>query len=306
MKKGIGFWFRRVSVLPMLGMLAACQEGILNPQGPIGEEEKTLLVICVAAMLLIVVPTIIFSVIFGLHYREKNVKAGKAKYDPKWAHSNIIEVGVWGIPIIMIVFLGVLTWKTTHSLDPYKPLSPTMAGDVKPLEVEVVAMDWKWLFIYPDQGIAVVNQLAIPVNTPINFRITSDSVMNSFFIPQLGSMVYAMAGMQTQLHLLARHEGDYLGESTNYSGRGFSDMNFRTLAMSNENFAQWVEKVKNSPDDLNEKNYKALVAPSEKNPVAYYAHVNAGMFDSIIAKYNNGQARDGKKIINVHSSMSDM
>ncbi len=160
-----------------------------------------------------------------------------------------------------------LTWKTTHELDPYKPIESA----VKPINVEVVALDWKWLFIYPDLGIASVNQLAFPVGTPVNFLITSDSVMNSFFIPQLGSQIYAMAGMQTQLHLVADEAGDYAGVSANFSGKGFSDMKFRALATNPEQFNAWVDKVKASSGRLDMNEYNAVAQPSEKEPVRYFS-----------------------------------
>lgn len=192
------------------------------------------------------------------------------------------------MPSIIILCLGILTWKTTHELDPYKPIESA----VKPINVEVVALDWKWLFIYPDLGIASVNQLAFPVGTPVNFMITSDSVMNSFFIPQLGSQIYAMAGMQTQLHLIADEAGDYAGVSANYSGRGFSDMKFRALAASPEQFNAWVEKVKASSDRLDMNEYSTVSQPSEKAPVRYFSSVDPKLFYNIIAKYNNGHVLD--------------
>ncbi len=220
-------------------------------------------------MLIVVIPVIVLTLVFAWRYRASNTKA---KYAPKWSHSTPIELVVWGIPTIIIVFLAVLTWRTTHELDPYKPL----VSDAKPMDVDVVSLDWKWLFIYPDLGIATVNQLAMPVGTPVNFHITSDAVMNSFFIPQLGSQVYSMAGMVTQLHLVADHPGNFLGESANYSGAGFSDMQFRTLAMSPAKFKQWVQKVRASQGDLNQAEYKHLVKQSIKNPVQYLRPCRSG------------------------------
>ncbi|QNT78539.1 ubiquinol oxidase subunit II [Entomobacter blattae] len=300
-----GFWFRRIGLIPVLVLLSACDEGILVPKGPVGEEEKYLLLLCTAAMLLIVVPVIILSIIFAIKYRQKNVDAGKAEYLPHWAHSNKVEVVIWGIPVLMIAFLATLTWESTHSLDPYKVI-PASDPNVKPLEIQVVAMDWKWLFIYPDEGLAVVNQVAIPVNRPVRFTITSDSVMNSFFIPQLGSMIYAMAGMQTQLNLMATSEGNYAGLSTNYSGRGFSDMKFRTLALPQEGYEQWIQKVKTTGEKLDERSLAELEAPSVNNPVVYYSYIKPGTFDSIVGRYNNGMVKDKEtgKMIHVHAGMS--
>ncbi|MBB2978445.1 cytochrome o ubiquinol oxidase subunit 2 [Paraburkholderia tropica] len=254
---------------------------LLDPKGSVGVAEKELIATATWAMLLVVVPVILLTLYFAWRYRASN---RDATYAPKWAHSTAIEVVVWTIPAIIILFLAILTWKTTHELDPYKPLE----SNTKPINVEVVALDWKWLFIYPDLGIASVNQLAVPVGTPVNFRITSDSVMNSFFIPQLGTQVYAMAGMQTRLHLIADHAGDYAGISSNYSGRGFSDMKFRTIATSQQDFDAWVQKVKASRADLTMDQYASVAQPQEKAPVAYFSTVDPKLFNNIIAKYNNG------------------
>ncbi|MBS0960168.1 MULTISPECIES: ubiquinol oxidase subunit II [Acetobacter] len=284
-------------------LLAGCDAGVFDPKGPVGEEIKSLIVTSSIAMLIVVVPTILLSVLFAWHYRQSNTSA---EYLPKWCHSNKIEVVIWGIPVLIIIFLATITYKTCHSLDPYRPLEAQ--ATTKPVEVEVVALDWKWLFIYPEEGIATVNQLAMPVNTPVHFVITSDSVMNSFFIPRLGSMIYAMAGMQTQLHLMASEPGQYQGLSANFSGEGFSDMKFVALAMNAEEYRDWVEKVKASSDQLNKETYEQLLKPSVKNPYAFYAHVEPDMFDSIVGKYNNGMvmhkkvAPDGR----MESAMSGM
>ncbi|ACI50056.1 ubiquinol oxidase, subunit II [Gluconacetobacter diazotrophicus PA1 5] len=284
-------------------LLAGCDWVTLNPKGVIGVQEKSLILSATYAMLLVVVPVIVLTLLFAWQYRQSNTSA---EYLPKWAHSNKIEVVIWLVPSLIILFLAVLTYQTCHSLDPYRPIDDET--NVKPIHVDVVALDWKWLFIYPDEGIATVNQMAFPVNTPVDFRITSDSVMNSFFIPQLGSQVYAMAGMRTQLHLIANEAGNYLGESANFSGRGFSDMQFRALAMSNDDYNAWVQKVKASSEQLDGSNYPKLAAPSEKNPVEYFSHVSSSFFDGIVAKYNNGMIMDEGtgKLKPVQSAMSDM
>ena len=268
----------RLSVPALALLLSGCKIGVLAPQGSVGEHEKTLILTATVAMLIVVVPVIIMTLVFAWRYRASNTKA---KYSPKWSHSTPIELVVWGIPTIIIVFLAVLTWRTTHELDPYKPL----ASNVTPINVDVVSLDWKWLFIYPDQGIATVNQLAMPVGTPVNFHVTSDAVMNSFFIPRLGSQIYSMAGMVTQLHLIADHPGNFLGESANFSGAGFSDMQFRTLAMPPAKFRQWVEAVRASKDVLGKAEYQHLVVKSIKNPVQYFSHVDPTLFRSIVMKY---------------------
>ncbi|WP_184046759.1 ubiquinol oxidase subunit II [Paraburkholderia sp. MM5384-R2] len=273
-------------------LLSGCSNlDILNPKGSVGLAERDLIATSVWAMLIVVVPVILMTLFFAWRYRASN---SNAEYRPGWTHSTAIEVAVWTIPALIVLFLAVLTWKSTHELDPYRPLE----SQVKPINVEVVALDWKWLFIYPDLGIASVNQLAIPVGTPVNFRITSDTVMNSFFIPQLGGQIYAMAGMQTRLHLIADHAGDYAGTSANFSGKGFSDMKFRTLATSPEDFNAWVAKVRASSNRLDMDRYHAVSEPSEKDPVRYFSTVDPKLFNNIIARYNNGNVIDNMKDAN--------
>ncbi len=273
-------------------LLSGCSNlDILNPKGSVGLAERDLIATSTWAMLIVVVPVIALTLLFAWRYRASNKNA---EYRPGWVHSTGIEIAIWTIPTLIILFLAVLTWKTTHELDPYKPLE----SQVKPINVEVVALDWKWLFIYPDLGIASVNQLAIPVGTPVNFTITSDSVMNSFFIPQLGGQIYAMAGMQTRLHLIADEAGDYAGTSANFSGKGFSDMKFRTLAKSPEEFNAWVAQVRASSDNLSMDRYHNVAEPSEKDPVRYFSAVDPKLFHNIIARYNNGNVMDNMKDAN--------
>jgi cytochrome o ubiquinol oxidase subunit 2 len=220
------------------------------------------------------------AVFFAWKYRATNTNA---TYSPNWSHSNKVEAVVWTIPILIIIFLGVLTWKSTHALEPSKPL----VSDVKPVEIDVVALDWKWLFIYPEQGIATVNQIAFPANTPVNFKITSNSVMNSFFIPTLGSQIYAMAGMQTKLHLIANEPGTFDGISANFSGRGFSGMKFKAIATKDDaEFQQWVAKVKAAPNALNTMDdFEKLATPSENHPVEYFSTTNPELFKQVIDKF---------------------
>jgi cytochrome o ubiquinol oxidase subunit 2 len=265
--------------------LSGCTHGVLDPKGSVGVAEKALIWTSTWVMLLVVVPVIVLTLWFAWRYRASNQSA---TYAPKWSHSTAIEIVVWTIPTLIILYLGILTWDSTHKLDPDRPLE----SQVKPINVEVVALDWKWLFIYPDLGIATVNQLAIPVGTPVNFRLTSDSVMNSFFIPQLGTQVYAMAGMQTRLHLIADEPGNFEGLSANFSGKGFSDMKFRTLATSPDDFNAWVAKVRASSDRLDMNTYGTVAEPSEKDPVRYFSTVDPRLFRNIVAKYNNGNVMD--------------
>ncbi|WP_404601031.1 ubiquinol oxidase subunit II [Dyella lipolytica] len=251
---------------------------VLSPKGDVGMQEKSLILIALGLMLLVVIPVIAMTLIFAWRYRASNTKA---TYAPKWSHSTAIEAVVWTIPCIIIAILATITWRTSHTLDPYKPLD----SKVKPITIQVVSLDWKWLFIYPDYGVASVNEIAFPTDVPVHFEITSDSVMNAFFIPQLGSQIYAMAGMETQVNLIANEPGNYAGLSTNYSGEGFSDMHFAAIATSQQGFKDWVNKAKASSTQLNVQAYHALAQPSEKQGVSYYAAVTPGLFNNVIQQY---------------------
>jgi len=266
--------------LPLFGtlLLGGCNWTLLDPVGQVGIEERNLIITATLLMLLVVVPVILMTLIFAWKYRASNKNA---TYAPKWSHSTKIEVVIWTVPILIIIALGVITYKSTHALDPYRPLE----SDVKPVTIEVVALDWKWVFIYPEQGIATVNKIVFPANTPVNFRITSDSVMNSFFIPGLGGQIYAMAGMTTKLHLIANKNAEMDGISANYSGAGFTGMKFKAIATSEEDFNAWVAEVKASPKQLDNAEYAALEKPSENNPVELYSTVTPNLFQLIIDKY---------------------
>jgi len=272
--------------LPSLGLLllAGCNMTLLDPKGQVGVDIKGIILIATWLMLLVVVPVIVLTLVFAWKYRATNTAA---RYEPDWSHSTKIEVVVWLIPCIIIAVLGSITWKSSHDLDPYKPLE----SNVKPITVEAVALNWKWLFIYPELKIATVNQLALPVGTPVNFKITSDSIMNSFFIPQLGSQVYAMAGMETKLHLIANETGTYDGMSANYSGGGFSGMKFKAIAMSNFDFDAWVAQVRASDRQLAAADYKVLAKPSEAEPVALYGKVEDGLYTGILHQYMGADGR---------------
>ncbi|MFX1675465.1 ubiquinol oxidase subunit II [Paraburkholderia sp. A2WS-5] len=264
-----------------LSLLGGCSSVLLDPKGDIGVQEKNLILIALGLMLLVVIPVVALTLWFAWRYRASNTRAA---YAPKWAHSTAIEVVVWSIPCMIVLALGVLIWRTTHSLDPYKPIE----SQQKPIRVDVVALNWKWLFLYPDYGVASVNQLAIPVDTPVSFRLTADSLMNSFFIPQLGSQVYAMSGMQTQLHLIANHPGTYAGRSAAFSGAGFSDMHFDTLATNRAGFDAWIARAKASPAVLSRSAYIQLAQPGEKALVAFYSNIAPGLFDGVVGQYMRG------------------
>jgi cytochrome o ubiquinol oxidase subunit 2 len=266
--------------LPLLGtlLLSGCNMTLLDPKGQVGLDERNLIITATLLMLLVVVPVIVMTFLFAWKYRASNQDA---VYTPKWSHSTKIEVAVWAIPVLIIIALGYVTYKSTHALDPYKPLE----SDVKPITIQVVSMDWKWLFIYPEQGIATVNKIVFPANTPINFQITSDTVMNSFFIPGLGGQIYAMAGMQTKLHLIANQNAEFDGISANYSGAGFTGMKFKAIATSQADFDAWVSDVKKAPKQLEKAEYEALSKPSQNNPVELYSSFTPNLFQTIVDKY---------------------
>lgn len=267
-----------LSALPLSAGYTVEDAHVLDPVGPIARTEHDLLFTAAAIMLIVIVPVWIMAAWFTYRYRQSNKKA---TYKPDWGFSLPIEVLVWTVPAAIIVALGTLVWTYSHKLDPYKPLQ----AEVAPLEVEVVAQDWKWLFIYPEQGIASVNELVFPVGTPLSLKITSDTVMNSFFIPALGSQIYAMAGMQTQLNLLSQSPGRFMGRNMQYSGDGFSEQHFDAVATSTADFEQWVNKVRGANAGLDKTAYAALAEPSISHPVTYYSSVEPDLFDDIIASY---------------------
>jgi len=253
--------------------LAGCG-GVMDPQGPVGAAERTILLNSLAIMLAIVIPTIIALLGFAWWFRAGNKKA---RYLPDWAYSGRVELVVWSIPILVILFLAGVIWVGSHQLDPYRPLPAAKT----PIEVQVVSLDWKWLFIYPAQGVASVNELVVPAGVPVHFSLTSASVMNAFFVPQLGSMIYAMNGMVSQLHLQADRPGTYDGLSAHYSGDGFSDMHFVTRAVPADRFVGWVARTRSAGPVLDARSYAALARHSvERRPFTYRA-VAPGLFDAI-------------------------
>jgi cytochrome o ubiquinol oxidase subunit 2 len=264
--------------------LAGCNMVVMQPSGDIAVQQRDLIVMSTILMLLIIVPVIGLTLFFAWKYRQS---AKAADYDPEWSHSTQLEVVIWSAPLVIIIALGALTWISTHTLDPYRPLdridaARPVAADVKPLTVEVVALDWKWLFLYPDQGIATVNELAAPVDVPINFKITSATVMNSFFVPALAGQIYAMAGMETKLHAVINHPGEYEGFSANYSGAGFSGMHFAFHGLPKADFDAWVQKVKADGNNLSREEYLTLERPSERDPVRHYGTVAPDLYDAIL------------------------
>ncbi len=258
-------------------MLAGCSGGVLEPKGPVGGANAIILLDAVGIMSVIVVPTIVATLAFAWWFRAGNTRA---QYLPNFVYSGRLELLVWAIPLLVIMFLGGVIWIGSHTLDPYQPL----ASKEKPLEVQVVALDWKWLFIYPDQGIASVNQVVVPAATPVHFSITSASVMNQFFVPQLGSMIAAMNGMVTQLHLQADQPGDYNGLSAQYSGAGFSGMHFVLRAVPPDEFTRWVATAHQGGPTLDRSGYAALAKQSQDVTPFTYRAIDPGLFRAVASQ----------------------
>jgi len=260
----------------MMAILGGCsQMPLLDPKGPIGDSERFVILVAFGLMLIVVIPVIVMAFWFPRKFRASNTES---PYSPKWSHSWKIDLVVWLVPAAIVTALAILAWTTTHRLDPYKPI----ASKVKPVTIEVVALDWKWLFIYPDQQIATVNRIVFPVHAPLSFKITSDAVLASFFIPQLGSQLYAMPGKLARLHLLADEEGTYQGQNQQFSGRGYADMRFEAVATTEEQFEDWIQKARRSPDRLDSDRFATLRQPSSKVPVQYFSGVTPGLFDHIL------------------------
>lgn len=276
--------FRGLILLPVFALLSGCNMVVMHPAGDVAVQERDLVLASVALMLLIIVPVMTMIVVFAWRYRASNTDA---KYEPEWHHSTGLEVAIWSAPLAIIVALGALTWITTHVLDPYRPIARIAPGRpvsaaVQPLEVEAVALNWKWLFIYPQLGIASVNELAAPIDTPINFKLTSSTMMNAFYIPALAGQIYAMPGMQTPMHAVINKVGVYTGFSSNYSGDGYSDMNFKFHGMTKADFDKYVQSVKAGGGTLDRQTYLTLAQPSQANPERRYSAVMPQLFNAVV------------------------
>jgi cytochrome o ubiquinol oxidase subunit II len=261
-----------------------CNLVVLAPAGDIAGQQRDVLIIATLLMLIIIIPVMALVVMFAWRYRAANTEA---RYEPDWDHSTQLELVIWAIPLLIIIALGAVTWMGTHLLDPYRPLgridaTRAVTEEHRPLEVQVVALDWKWLFIYPEQGIATINELAAPVDRPVNFRLTSSSVMNAFYVPALAGMIYAMPGMETKLHSVINAEGDYQGLSSQYSGHGFSGMRFRFHGQSPEEFDRWVEEARASQTKLDRAEYLRIERPSENEAPRFYGSVDPVIFDAAV------------------------
>jgi cytochrome o ubiquinol oxidase subunit 2 len=267
---------RRIAIAAVVSLLTACNRGILDPVGPVGQAEKTILINSTAIMLAIIIPTVIATVAFAWWFRRGNAKA---TYRPDWEYSGAIEMVVWSIPALTIMLLGGIAWIGSHDLEPSKPLPSSKP----PLKVDVVSLDWKWLFIYPDQGIASVNQLVVPAATPVSFRLTSATVWNSFFVPQMGTMIYTMPRMTTRLNLQADRPGTYDGLSSHFSGDGFPGMQFKVQALPEDQFAMWAQGSRGQGPALDGAAYAELSRPSSYVKPMTYGSVAPNLYDAIVA-----------------------
>lgn len=254
---------------------------VLKPKGEIGVKERDLIYICTWLMLIVVIPTLVITAVFSWKYRASNKNA---KYDPKMDNSVLAEVVWWSFPFVIVVILSVITWKSCHDLDPWQPI----LNKGETMEVQVVALQWKWLFIYPEENIATVNWLQFPQDVPVRFKITADAPMNSFWIPELGGQIYAMAGMSAELNLIADEPGTFRGSSANLSGDGFAGMNFPVVACSLEEFNKWVKETKESSLHLTPKQYNELVKPSQNDPASFYVLDTPNLYHQILMKYMEG------------------
>ncbi len=267
--------------VPLFG---GCEMVLMNPAGHLALQQRNLILVATVLMLLIIVPVMALTVYFAWKYRATNTEA---EYAPDWSHSTGLELVIWSAPLLIIIALGAVTWISTHTLDPYRPLDRIDAQRavdpaVKPMRIDVVALDWKWLFLYPELGIATINEVAAPVDRPIEFHITSSSVMNSFFIPSLAGQIYAMPGMETKLNAVINRAGDYEGFSANYSGAGFSGMRFRFHGLAEADFESWVGQVRAGGGRLDRPRYLQLERPTSNEQVRRYAAVDDGLFDAIL------------------------
>jgi len=277
-----------VAVIAILTMLIYGNDiAVLDPKGEVAGKQRDLMIFGTILSLIIIVPVFTMTFVIAWKYREGNKKA---KYEPEWDRSRLFESIWWGVPLLLIVVLSAVTWKSSHELDPFKPLQ----SSVEPVRIQVVALQWKWLFIYPDHNIATVNYVQFPEDTPVNFEVTADAPMNSFWIPSLGGQIYAMSGMVTKLHLIADQTGEYRGSSANISGRGFSGMKFIAESTSKSSFDNWVLKTKKSTNNLGIDKYSDLSEPSENNPPEEFALLDKNLFDYITHSFSINPDRDYK------------
>ncbi|MCY9594101.1 ubiquinol oxidase subunit II [Paenibacillus chitinolyticus] len=291
MKKGN--LFRRFSAVFMLVLMTVVSAGckspiVLDPKGPVGQQQMDLIVISTLLCLVIIVPVLVITFVIVWRYRDKPDR--KAKYTPNWEHSTKLETIWWGIPILIILVLGVVTVRYTHALEPSKPLAAEK--EVKPITIQVTSLDWKWLFKYPEQGIATVNYVQFPEDVPVRFELTSDAPMNSFWIPQLGGQIYTMSGMAMKLNLMADEPGEYMGSGANFSGKDFGKMRFVAKATTQADFDSWVKEIKGSSPELTLDGYKKLAEPGVSE-VQSFSKFPEGLFEKIVTRYSPSHNHGG-------------
>jgi cytochrome o ubiquinol oxidase subunit 2 len=270
----LAMWLRSISMMSAAMLLASCNEGVLDPHGPVGKAERIILYDSTAIMLAVVIPVIVLTLVFAWWFRARNKRA---RYRPDWEYSGRIEMIIWSIPALVILFLGGIAWTGSHDLDPAVPLEQSTA----PLDIEVISLDWRWLFIYPHEGIASLNHLVVPAGVPLRFRLTSTTVMNSFFVPQLGSQIYAMPNMVTRLNLQADQPGTFDGLSAQFSGDGFSDMRFDLVSTEPDAFKDWVDSTKAQGGVLDARTFEELARPAKAAGAQTYGRVSEDLFDRI-------------------------
>ncbi len=277
--------FSILCIAGLATLMSGCEMVILQPVGRIAMREKHLIIVATVLMLLVVVPVILLTLAFAYRYRASNTRAS---YKPDWAESPRLELVFWSIPCVIVIALATITWKSTHELDPYKVIDNSKT----PLIIQAVALDWKWLFIYPKSRIATINYLEIPANKPVEFMLTADAPMNALEIPRIAGQIYAMGGMRTRLNLIVGKTGTYHGLSTSFSGEGFSDMNFIVKVSSADQFRRWTQHIKKLGKPLTWATYNKLTAPSEHNHAEYFSTVSPKMFYHVIAKYTKPSAHN--------------
>lgn len=280
---------------------------VLSPAGEIARKERNLMAFALLLSALVVLPVFTMAIVIAAKYRESNHAKKNLKYSPDWDRSRLFESLWWGVPCAIIIVLSVVTWNSSHALDPYRAL----ASAKKPLTVQVICLDWKWLFIYPEQHIATTNLVEIPVNTPVNFQITSDAVMNSFWIPQLSGQIYAMPGMSTQLHLMADKTGSFYGSPANIAGSGFARMTFTAKSVSQTDFNNWIMNAQASSKELTTHAYSQLAKPSDNYPVTYYSTPMSDLYNDVVMKYmmpnmNDKSSKSSSAAPKQSGSMSNM
>ncbi|MEM9602092.1 MAG: ubiquinol oxidase subunit II [Pseudomonadota bacterium] len=282
----------RATLLVSLLMLSGCELVVMDPSGDVASQQADLIVYSTIMMLIVILPVMAMTVFFAFHFRASNKNA---TYEPDWDHSISLEIVIWSVPMAIIICLAGLTWVATHRLNPYDPLTridetTPVTEDVEPLQVQVVALDWKWMFIYPEYKIATVNELASVVDRPIEFKLTSETVMNAFYIPAMSGMIYTMAGMETELNAVLNEPGSYDGFSANYSGAGFSHMRFKMHAFDQAGFDAWVDGVRSSDTALNRAQYLETATPSIDDPVRFFSSVEDGLWEAILNRCVDGES----------------